>query len=174
MRAIFILIITIFIGGYPSLVNETINDSQNCSAELTVDKNRSFKSATENGAEFKLLLKNTSQNTTSYTLSANKLLKDCSNKTHKKLNKSIVKNSNLEVSFKGNKHDVLSKNSSNKNEIITLEAGESKEFKFNAYVPAGTTYKTWSCIEIKANATNCKSISASIILSIYIPDPSEG
>lgn len=170
MRTIFILIIAVFIGGYPSL----INDSQNCSAELTVDKNRSFKSATENGAQFKLLLKNTSQTVTTYKLSTTKLLKDCSNKTYKNLNKSTVKNSNLEVSFKSNETGVLSKNSSSQYDIITLEAGQSKEFILNAQVPEGTVFNTWSCIEVKASATNCKSVSASTILSIYIPDPSEG
>ncbi|XMO86323.1 hypothetical protein AAFN75_16170 [Algibacter sp. AS12] len=54
MKVFYVLVLTMFIGGTSlQKKNSTIN-TQNCSATLTVHKDRSFKSATENGAEFML------------------------------------------------------------------------------------------------------------------------
>ena len=172
MRTIFTIIITIIIGGLPSKDKVTIKNTQNCSAELTVEKNRSFKSANENGVEFKLTLTNTSDASASYELITSKLLSSCSNRASKNnLSKSSMKNSDLNVFIKQNNSKALS---NDQNNVITIESGQSKEFIVNALVPEGTSYNTWGCIKVEANSTNCKSAVAEIILSVYIPDPSEG
>ena len=82
-----------------------------------------------------------------------------------------MKNSDLNVFIKQNNSKALS---NDQNNVITIESGQSKEFIVNALVPEGTPYNTWGCIKVEANSTNCKSAVAEIILSVYIPDPSEG
>jgi|GEM_PF-1205708 len=174
IRTIILGIFAVIIAGFTSKEDVLIKNSQNCSAELSVEKNRSFKSAYKDGANFKLTLKNTSQNTTTYDLTASKSLSPCSNKTSENAySKSRIKNSDLNTSFKNTGYTSFSKETSKKNNSITLRAGQSKEFTLHAIVPQGTAYKTWGCIQVKANSTSCKSTSAEIILSVYIPDPSQ-
>ncbi|SFD40814.1 hypothetical protein [Algibacter pectinivorans] len=54
MKALYLLIISILIGSSSLQENATLTKVQNCSATLTVHKDRTFKSATENGAEIML------------------------------------------------------------------------------------------------------------------------
>ena len=82
-----------------------------------------------------------------------------------------MKNSKLNVSLKINESKISSKKQSNN--LITIEAGQSKEFTVNAIAPKGTSYNTWGCIKVEAVSDNCKSTSAETILSVFIPDPSE-
>lgn len=173
MKTIFTIIITLIVAGFPLKEGFSVNDLQNCSAELTVEKNRSYKSATENGVEFKLMLKNTSGSTNSFRLSSINLSTQCTNNTDNGLSKSSVENSNVDVSFKLSNSKMSSIGSSDHN-IITLDAGASEEFIVIGMVPNGTPYYTWGCIEVKANSISCKSVSDEIILSVYIPDPTEG
>jgi hypothetical protein len=175
IRTVFAIIIAVFFSSKSTQENvETIKSSQNCDAELTVEKNRSFQSADEDGAEFKLTLTNTSSTSTSYELKATKLLSPCSNNTKAMArSRSKVQNSNLDVSFKMDGHARLSKKQSVQNHIITLEAGQSKDFYVHASVPEGTPFNTWGCIEVEANSIRCSLTSAAIVLSIFIPDPAE-
>ncbi|MEP3836822.1 MAG: Fn3-like domain-containing protein [Algibacter sp.] len=170
MKALYILIFTIFIGGTTIEKNSSSINDLNCSATLKVQKDRSFKSATENGAQFILTLTNTSGKPASYKLTASKSLNPCTNNKSTNMSKSAVRNSDLYISLNQN----TAYSSTSENSAISLENGESKEFKVSVTVPEGTEYKTWGCIEVKANALNCNSVSAEIILSVYIPDPTEG
>ncbi|KAA5821491.1 hypothetical protein FPF71_16580 [Algibacter amylolyticus] len=52
MKVFYVLVLTMFIGGTTLQKNGSTINTKNCSATLTVHKHRSFKSATENGAEF--------------------------------------------------------------------------------------------------------------------------
>lgn len=136
--------------------------SNNCDAELIVEKSRNTKSADEDGALFPLILTNNSSKKVAFTLSYIQLKEKCDNETLK----SKRENSILDVSF-------ISSNNKNKlsNDII-LNAGQS--FKLNALVtaPKNTPYYTWGCIEIQANSNDCNK-STSTILKVYVPNPSE-
>jgi hypothetical protein len=44
----------------------------------------------------------------------------------------------------------------------------------NVKAPKGTPFNTWSCIEVEATSTECKSISETKTLSVFVIDPSEG
>ena len=174
MRTLFILIIALIVNGTPPN-NYVLNEvSQNCSAELTVEKNRSFKSAYADGANFKLTLKNTSGSRNSFMIKTSMSSSPCSNKNNSaksSLKSSTVKNSALNVSFNSNKSKgALKKQSSN---LISLEAGQTKEFTITATAANGTPYNTWGCIKVEAISDNCKMTSDEIILSVFIPDPSE-
>lgn len=175
MKILFPVIITLFFGLIHSIGDIENDKYQNCSASLTVEKNRSFKSVYQDKAEFKLTLVNTSDAKTSYQLKSSMLSTPCSNNTKKNnLSKSTSKNSELNVSLNlNNSENSLKSKQSKKSSIITLNSGESKTFSVITIVPEGTPYKTWGCINVEANSIDCKSLSTSIVLSVYIPDPAE-
>jgi len=174
IKTVILGMIAMIIAGFSSTEKTFIKDSQKCSAKLSVEKNRTFKSAYKDGADFKLTLTNTSGSTTTYELVVSKSSSPCSNKPSLNKNrKSAVKNSDLDISLQNTGYNSFSKIKSKKNNSITLFAGQSKQFTLKAIAPEGTPYNTWGCIEVKANSTNCNTASAEIILSVYIPDPLE-
>lgn len=174
MKVIFIIIITLFTSIPSSINNKYIEDDINCTAELTVEKNRSFKSAYADGANFKLTLTNTSNTTTSYKLAALNLSSPCSNNPNENLQRRTAsKNSDVIVSFKMNNSLKYANKKTKQSNTITLDAGQSKEFIVNAMIPEGSPYNTWSCIEVKASSINCNASTAEVILSVFIPDPNE-
>lgn len=174
MRTLFMLIMALIVNGIPPTDSAFNKVSQNCSAELTVEKNRSFKSADEDGANFKLTLKNTSSSRNSYVIKTSMSSSPCSNKNESaRSNKkgSSIKNSNLNISFNSNESRGTGKKQSSN--LISIEAGQTKEFTITATAPNGTPYNTWGCIKVEAVSDNCKTTSDEIILSVFVPDPSE-
>lgn len=144
-----------------------------CSATLVVEKNRSSKSADEEGAQFILILTNTSRDTKSFNLSTKNLSEPCNNKTLQYNRGTHSKNSVLDVSFQS----FSASRNRLSNELqpnIKLDSGESYKFIVNVTVPKGTPYNTWSCIEVGAISTDCESTLDTETLSVFVVDPSEG
>lgn len=119
----------------------------------------------EKGASFSLELKNTSYQTTTFKLSKEFLKTSCANKH----NKSTLPNTEVGVSFQFD--NTAKKNANNE---ITLKAGEVLKFEVKINNPKGTPLKSWSCIEIIANANNCKNEIATTTLGVYMADPADG
>ena len=169
------LIATLIIASLAMTLSKSDNNVaiyNDCSAQLIVEKDRSSKSADEDGAQFILVLTNTSKNTKTYNLSSKNLTGSCGNKTQYNRSSSSANNP-LDVSFLNND---LNRNLSNtsSNSSIVLQSGESYKFIVNAMVPKDTPYNTWSCIEIEAKSTDCETITETQVLSVYVVDPSEG
>ncbi len=76
MKTILILFITFMASIFTSSDN-TVEYYQDCKAELSVYKNRSFESANEDGASFKLTHTNTSSKSATYTLSSTNYIWKC-------------------------------------------------------------------------------------------------
>lgn len=162
---------TLLICFFSFVVGNNLGFSQNktgCSAELTVEKNRSIKSASENGTFFTLELKNTSSVSKTYTITSSKTEQPCK-KSNNNISKSANTNPDLNVSIQ--LPDNL--NSNAKDASVTLSGGSSQKFYVKVEVPQGTPYNTWSCLKISATSENCSSNGAETILSVYIPNPSE-
>ncbi|MEL6811375.1 MAG: hypothetical protein AAFP76_08585 [Bacteroidota bacterium] len=130
--------------------------SQNCSAELTVEKDRNARSADQDGTEFWMTLSNTSSSTHSYSISTINLKESCASKNRM----SDSPNVNLNVSV------VVDKATSNS---ISLRSGETKKFKVAVSVPKGTASNSWSCIEVQAQAEQCSAVVATALLKVYVP-----
>ena len=143
-------------------------NNKGCNAELSVEKNRSIKSAGEKSAFFTLILKNTSSSTKTFNISAGNTTYSC-----KKNNYNVTKGSNinpeLNVSIQWPK-DIVSKTNDNS---ITLSGGVTQKFYLKVEVPDGTPFYTWSCLKVNAKSEDCSSDGAETILSVYIPNPSE-
>ncbi|MBT8273914.1 MAG: hypothetical protein KJO77_08910 [Bacteroidia bacterium] len=167
MKTLFILITTCFTGIMNFSGIETADLQRNCNSELSVEKNRSFKSADQDGTSFALVLENNSESTKTYNLSVKNLSTSCSNKASD-LNKAASQNVNLDVLVLANDTFMTESNT------VILGSGESLKFNVNVRVPDGTPFKTWSCIEVKAASEQCGSDSLKTILSVYVPNPSEG
>jgi len=165
MKTVFILLIASMASIFQTNNSIEINSYQNCSAELSVEKNRSFKSAdVVEGTSFMLNLKNTSSRRSTFILSTKNISSSCSNN-----------NSNLRARTENVDTDIsLYSEISRNSNLITLEQGETYSFKVNISVPEGTQYNKWSCIEVEATSNDCDSFSVKTVLSVYIPDPSEG
>ena len=155
-----------------SKTDKKITSTNDCSAQLIVEKDRSFKSADQDGAQFVLVLTNTSRNTKTFNLSTRNLSEPCSNKAQYN-RRSSPKNSELDVSFQNSTYNRNSANTPSQNEI-QLNSGESYKFIVSVEVPKGTPFNTWSCIEIEAKSKDCISLSETKTLSVYVADPSEG
>jgi hypothetical protein len=166
MKTIIILLTTFLASTFNTNENN-VDNYQNCKAELSVEKNRSFKSADEEGTQFTLYLKNTSSKTATYQLSTKNLEEPCDNL---KGRANTGTNVNLNVSIQNN---IGVSNISKSDDEITLRSGETYKFIVDITVPQGTRYNTWSCIEVIAKNKSCAN-SESKILSVFVPDPSEG
>jgi len=169
------LIATLIIASLAMTLSKSDNDItyyNDCSAQLIVEKGRNSKSADEDGAQFILVLTNTSNAKRTFNLSSKNLSEPCGNKTQYN-RRSNSTSTVLDVSFQNNN---LNRNRENtaSNKDIVLESGESYKFIVNAIAPKGTPLNTWSCIEIEAKSTDCKSVSETQILSVYVVDPNEG
>jgi hypothetical protein len=162
MKTIVILLTTLVASIFNSS-EKNVEYYQDCNTELAVEKDRSFKSADEDGASFTLILTNTSSKEATYTLSTRNLLEPCNNS----YDKSTAANVNLNVSIQTN---TLKGPSENK---ITLKSGQEYKFVVNVTVPKGTKYNTWSCIDVEAKSENCSAITKTR-LSVFVPDPTEG
>jgi hypothetical protein len=162
MKTIIILFIT-FMASIFTSSDITVDYDQDCKAELTVNKNRSFKSATEDGASFKLTLTNKSSKLATYTLSSTNRLEPCDNKEGRA---SAQNNVILNVSIQANTLRAIPSNE------ITIKSGQSYSFVVNVAVPDGTKLNSWSCIDVEAQSKNCSS-TIKTTLSIFVPDPSE-
>ena len=171
MKEITTIIFTVLLGLSPISETKQIDTYQKCSAELTVEKNRHFQSANEDGAEFKLTLKNTSNATATYNVSASMLSSPCANTKNKNI--IAAKNSDLDVTFNSDSSNNSIGLAQKNLNTITLAPGESKEFIVNIMAIEGTKYNSWGCVEVKATSINCKNTAAKIVLSVYVPDPSE-
>ena len=173
MKSIFILIVAYLTFTSNSFDNSGEEVFAKCSADLSVEKNRNYKSAYADGVSFKLILTNTSSNTNTYSLSTKKLEGACgkSSNTGKTSSKSQNSNIDLNVSIQAN---ASSKSANRKsNNEITLRSGQSYKFIVKVTAPKGTPYNNWGCIEVDAISKDCGSSSATTILNVYVPDPSE-
>lgn len=153
------------------LLGNNISFSQNntgCNAELTVEKDRSIKSAGENGVFFTLILENTSSSTKTYSINAEKTKQACKTSSNY-VSKSVNTNPDLNVSVL--LPDNLTSKSSNA--TVSINGGKSQKIYVKAEVPDGTPYYTWSCLMVTAKSENCSANGAEAILSVYIPNPSE-
>jgi hypothetical protein len=166
-------LITAFLAVTLSITDKSITNYLDCSAQLVVEKDRSSKSADEDGAQFVLVLTNTSRDTRNFSLSTTNLSEPCNNNTTQYNRSSGSKNSELEVSFQNvssNRNSSINASHSN----IELSSGESYKFIVNVQVPKGTPYNTWSCIEVEVKSSECESLSETKTLSVFVVDPSEG
>ncbi len=155
------LILAIFV----AVLNINFAFGQNCSATLSVEKDRNAKSAYhDNGATFSMVLTNTSSRKATYNISTENLSESCANDTYK----TAAPNVSLNVEIKGN----VSSNAANS--TLTLAAGETRKFTIYVTVPARTPSKSWSCIKVSAKASECNQPSSSTVLRVYVPEPSEG
>ena len=173
MKAFFIIITTFFMGLNSVPKKGVIITSKNCSAELNVVKNRSFESIDyEKETSFTLLLKNTTSETTTYSISLSNLEQPCSNSNWLNSNKSSGTNVNLKVYI--DSEDLHNEKTAVTEKEVTLRSGQSYKFKVNVSAHKGTPYYSWSCIEVAANSKNCNKNLVTTILSLYVTDPSEG
>jgi len=164
MKTIVILLTT-FVASIFNSSDNTVEYYQDCKTELSVYKDRSFKSADEDGTSFKLTLTNTSSKSATYTLSTENLLEPCDNKGGRANTGSNV---NLNVSIQTNTLRTIPNNE------ITLKSGQSYNFVIKVTVPEGTRYNSWSCIDVEAQSKNCASSTIKTTLSVFVPEPSEG
>ncbi|GGD29006.1 Fn3-like domain-containing protein [Hyunsoonleella pacifica] len=158
------IILSFFLGN-------NIGFSQNnfgCDAELSVEKNRSVKSVGEKGVFFTLILKNTSNAKKNYTLTSSKSQQLCKKSSND--SKSTYNNSELNVLFMLPSN--LNSTTSDLN--VTINANSSQKFYVKIEAPEGIPYKTWSCLAINAKSDSCSATGAETILSVYVPNPSEG
>ncbi|WP_033958677.1 hypothetical protein [Psychroserpens jangbogonensis] len=153
--------------------DNNLSYSNDCSAQLIVEKDRSSKSADEDGTQFVLILTNTSNDSKTFNLSTKNLSEPCNRNTSQYNRGTGSNNATLDVSIENNSLNRNSSNTASQSEI-TLNSGESYKFIVNVKVPKGTTYDTWSCIEVEAKTSDCKSLSETKTLSVYIADPSKG
>lgn len=166
MKTIVILLTTFMASIFNPVENTAIN-YLNCEAELSVEKDRNFETANEDGASFILILENTSSKTTTYQLSTTNLLVPCdNNRSGKSSGKSNV-NLNVSIESSGSSG---SRNRSNND--VTLNSGETYSFVVSVTVPQGTAYNSWSCIDVIAASKDCSN-PAKTTLSVFVADPSE-
>ena len=168
MKTFLILIATCFIGA-TSPSNEIANEElQNCDSELTVEKNRTFKSADKDGVSFSLHLQNKSLKAQTYVISAKNISESCAN------NKNYADpNVQLEP-YIVLPYDKAPNNTDDSSAEIEIQPGQSIDFHVKIKVPNNTPVYRWGCIEVEASSTDCSSRTPKAILSVYIPNPSEG
>jgi len=179
MKTLLIIIATIYSGLTSIPITNVIDLQQNCTAELSVNKNRNFESADHlDGTSFTVILKNTSTRSATYTISTNNLLQPCSNTISKNINKdrnrSASSNVDLNVSIETNNSKDSNKSRKPSRPEIMIAGGQEYRFKVNISVPKETPFNTWSCIEVQARSNNCSSNSVKTVLSVFVTDPSEG
>ncbi|MAP80322.1 MAG: hypothetical protein CL526_04445 [Aequorivita sp.] len=165
MKRIAIVIKSLMLTVFLCLVSFTSANSQNCSATLSVEKDRNARSAYEDeGAIFNMVLTNTSSRQTTYTISTKSLEASCANDNYR----TSAPNVSLNVSVRNRNNASVANNS------LTLSAGETREFQIYVSVPAQTPLNTWSCIEVLAQGTDCARPATSTTLRVFVPEPSDG
>lgn len=153
----FVILFTFLIGFGNILVF-----SQNCKATLKVEYDRNAGSATENGADFWMLLKNTSSTSLTFNLSTINLKEPCNTKGIPTGGANV----NLNVEIQTESGGKFSKDQ------VSVSSGKTLKFKVRVTVPNGTRFNSWSCVEVQAKSNNCDVLSS--MLKVYVPDPSEG
>lgn len=175
MKTLLIIIATIYLGLTSIPITNVIDLQQNCTAELSVNKNRNFESADHlDGTSFTVILKNTSTRSATYTISTNNLLQTCSNTISKNINKDRNRSASSNVDLNVSIETDNSKGSNTSRPEIMIAGGQEYRFKVNISVPKETPFNTWSCIEVEARSNNCSSNSVKTVLSVFVTDPSEG
>lgn len=137
--------------------------SQNCNANLQVEKDRNSRSASENdGTSFWLVLTNTSSASRAFDISTVNLETSCDNQ----YNRTNQPNVELGLSL------IASDSRSALPAEINLAPGQSYRFRVDVSVPAGTPFNRWSCIEVQARTSSCTN-PATTALKVLVSDPSE-
>lgn len=153
------------LGLFITVLNINFSFAQNCSANLSVEKDRSVKSAyKDDGATFNMLLTNTSSKADTYVISTKSLKESCATENKK----TAAPNVTLNVSLMDRDQSAMSSNT------FTLKSGETRRFKVYATIPAKTPYDTWSCIEVLATSKECDQAVARTTVRVFIPKPSDG
>ncbi len=152
--------------------NEELTASNDCSAQLIVEKDRSFKTADEEGAQFILVLTNTSKDVKAFSLSSKKSSKPCRNNAQYNRGNSS-KNVELDVSFQNSNLNRSNTKTTSNNDVL-LKSGESYKFIVNVKAPKGTQFNIWSCIDVEVKSKDCESTLDTKTLSVFVADPSEG
>lgn len=148
-----------------TVLNFNFAFAQNCSAKLSVDKERNAKSAYKNDpAVFNMVLTNTSSKSTTYIISTKNLKESCATENKK----TSAPNVSLNVEMKNND------STGSVNNSLTLAAGETRTFKIQVSIPQNTPFDNWSCIEVSAKANECSQQVANTILRVFVPEPSDG
>lgn len=153
----------IFIGVLIFLATVNFGFAQNCNANLSVEKDRNVKSVYKDGTAFNMVLTNTSSKSATYVISTKNLKESCSNENKK----TSAPNVTLNVEVRGSDSQKAANNS------LTLKGGETRTFKIFVSIPSKTPYNTWSCIEVQVTSDVCPS-PASTVISVFVPEPSEG
>jgi hypothetical protein len=156
-----------------SVTDTTTTNYNDCSAQLIVENDRNSKSADEDGAQFILVLTNTSRSTKTFNLSSKNLTEPCNTNTSQYNRGTTSNNTVLDITFQSMSSNRNSSTNASPSSIL-LKSGESYKFIVNVKAPKGTPFNTWSCIEVEATSTECKSISETKTLSVFVIDPSEG
>jgi hypothetical protein len=155
----------LLLGLFITVLNVNFAFAQNCSANLTVEKDRNVKSASiGDGASFNMVLTNTSSEAATYFITTKSLKESCATQNKMTSAPNVI----LNVSLKGSNKLALSNNA------LTLKSGETKNFKVYATLPPKTPYNTWSCIEVIATSKECDQPAASTIVRVFVPEPSDG
>jgi len=152
-----ILFLVFFAFGFNSVFSQT------CSSELSVEKNRNVRSAYKNKTSFTLFLKNTSSKSTKYILDYENSQVSCDNADRK----SLLANVRLDVQFSGEK--LVEGNTTS----VTLNPGETFQFKASVTVLDELQFKRWGCTNIIVRSDACEDIVSQSLLRVYVPDPSE-
>ena len=141
------------------IFSSTVLSAQsNCGVKLSANKNRNAKSIPVVGAVFRMVISNTGNATDTFILSARDINSLCSN----------LDGSSNEYNFAINSEFL----DFDKNKItsITLNAGETTNFLVSVSIPEGTSFNTWSCLEIIASSTRCNGISSATVLHSKLID----
>lgn len=155
----------LLLGFFVAVLTVNFAFSQNCSATLSVEKDRNVKSAYEDdAASFNLVLTNTSSKSMTYVITTKNLQNACSNDIHKNTGANVP----LTVDIKG---DNLAGPTAN---ALTLAAGETRKFRISVSVPPSTPKNRWSCIEVMAQGRDCNQPADTTTLRVYVPKPSDG
>ncbi|MGJ8667794.1 MAG: hypothetical protein ACSHW7_15605 [Patiriisocius sp.] len=141
-----------------------IGFSQNCNSDLSVEKNRNFKSVPENGVLYVLELKNNSRASQTYIIEFLDVTQSCANE--RKASKQPNVPLNVKIIDNWAKRSKLSN-------TITVSSGQKKTFNVLVEVPKGTPVDRWGCVKVQATNPKCDSSKLTTILSAYISDPSE-
>jgi len=133
--------------------------AQQCNSELVVEKNRKYKSISEEGATFSLLLKNNTREHASYSISTKQLEEACGND----LFKSNKPNVPVNVTLSSSNKELAS------NSTITVAPNSIQKFKVIVNALDGSETNTWGCVQVTATAKNCTT-ETSTVLSAWVSD----
>ena len=133
----------------PKFLN--VND---CNSELKVKKNRNVKSILpSSNLNYHLILTNNSKTKNIYKIDIVELQENCSNDNTSKGNVSL-------------------KLSTESNGEISLNAGQSYNFKVKVETSNTILIERWNCSEIKVTSLTCNELAGTVLLKTFVRDPS--